>query len=211
MMTTECAVKQRDDIVACINRMRETLKLNNLQRRAETIIIEGEAINAGADGTFRLTFAWDGRFVRRLETQLSETAGFDGVAGWMVDWTGMPRTLGQGELEWQELLTSAQTGLWLREESPFAITAIDAGASNAELVLSVLHKSGSLQAEAHVEAASWRAKSFRHHGIRGEEVLALGNYKEIAGWVFPGRVLHMVNNIPIASFELRSVTTRLSN
>lgn len=211
MMTTERAVKQRDDIAACSNRMREASKLNNLERRAGNIIIEGEAVNAGTDGTFRLACNLDGRFVRRLETQLSETVGFDGVAGWMVDWMGMPRTLGQGELEWQQLVTGVQTGLWLREDSPFVITAIDAGASNAALVLSVIHKNGSLQAEARVDTTSWRAKSFRYNGIRGEEVLELGDYKEIAGWVLPGRVFYTVNNIAVATFELRSVATRLSN
>jgi hypothetical protein len=207
-MMTQYGIKSLADITS---RMREALKLNNLKRQAGSIIIEGEATNAGADGTFRLTFNLHGIFVRRLETPLRETAGFDGVAGWMVDWTGMPRTLGQGELEWQQLVTGVQTGLWLREDSPFVTKVIDAGASNAELVISVIHKSGSLQAEAHIEAASWRAKSFRHHGIRGEEVLELGDYKEFAGWVLPGRVLHTVNDIPIASFELRSVATRPSN
>jgi hypothetical protein len=211
MKMTERIVKQLDDIAACINRMREALKLNNLERQVGNIILEGEAVNAGADGTFRLTFAWDGRFVRRLETPLSETAGFDGVAGWMVDWTGMPRTLGPGELEWQQLMVGVQTGLWLHEGSSFVIAAIDAGASNVELVLSVIYKNGSLQAEARVDATTWRVKSVRHHGIHGEEALELGDYKEIAGWVLPGRVLHRINNIPLASFELRSVATRPPN
>ncbi|MCI0691188.1 retroviral-like aspartic protease family protein [candidate division KSB1 bacterium] len=207
-MTTKYGMKSHADITS---RMREALKLNNLERQTGNIIIEGEATNAGTDGTFRLTFNLDGRFTRRLETQLSETAGFDGVAGWMVDWTGMPCALGQGELEWQQLVAGAQTGLWLRENSPFAITALDAGASNAELILSVIYKNGSLQAEARVDAASWLVKSFRHQGIHGEEALELGDYKEIAGWVLPGRVLHKLNNIPIASFELRSIAMRPSN
>jgi hypothetical protein len=129
----------------------------------------------------------------------------------MVDWTGMPRTLGQGELEWQQLMAGVQTGLWLREDGPFVITAVDAGASNAELVLSVIHKSRSLQAEARVDTTSWRTKAFRYNGIRGEEVLTLGDYKEIAGWVLPRRVHHTVNNILITSLELRSVASRLSN
>ncbi|MGH7595095.1 MAG: aspartyl protease family protein [bacterium] len=205
---TEYGIQSHAEITS---RMSEALKLNNLERQTGNIIIEGEATNAGTDGTFRLTFAWDGRFVRRLETLLSEAAGFDGVAGWMVDWMGMPRILEQGELEWLQLVTGVQTGLWLREDSSFVITTIGTGASNAELVLSVIHKNGSLQAEARVEASSWRVKSFRYNGIRGEEALELGDYKEIAGWVLPGRLHHTVNNISIASFELRSVATRPSH
>ncbi|MCI0691192.1 hypothetical protein L0337_04190 [candidate division KSB1 bacterium] len=42
------------------------------------------------------------------------------------------------------MVTAVQTGLWLREDHLFMIAEIKAGASNAELVLSVLYKNGSL-------------------------------------------------------------------
>jgi hypothetical protein len=192
-----------------VNRMRAALSTANLTQDGENIIIEGDAANAGTEGTFRLIFNAEGRCVRRLETALSETIGFDGVTGWAVDWTGMPRTLGTGELEWEQLLTGLYTGLWLGEKSLFRIVSLTENFAG-EVILTVIHQNGLLQAEVKVDPASWRVKSVLHDGIRGKEILALDDYQQVAGLILPGRLTYSVNGIPAATFKVRSVSRQSS-
>lgn len=203
--------KHSAEIIKIVSRLREAHKLANLMSHAGNIIIEGDAVNAGTDGTFRLTFSADGKFVRRMETALSETAGFDGVAGWAIDWSGMPRTLGAGDLEWEQLLAYFYTSWWLRDESRLQIVKIETGNSPRVLVLKVTHQNNFLQADVHIDTTNWRVTHVQFNSLRGREAFTLDEYKEIAGWILPGRMNYLVNDIPMSEYKVRSVITRQTN
>lgn len=187
------------------NRLREAYKINTPKSPKGHLIIEGEAMNAGTDGTFRLTISADGKFVRRMETALSETAGFDGETGWAIDWMGMPRMLGAGDLEWEQFFVYIYTGWWLREDNLFATTQVDTGNSPGHLVLKIAHKDSFLQAEVHIDTTSWRVTSVQSNSLRGKDTFILNDYREIAGLMLPGRMNYLVNDIPMAGYKVRSV------
>jgi len=196
------------EINRIVNRLREAYNLDSRKSNTGNIIIEGDAVNVGTNGTFRLMFSADGKFVRRMETALSETAGFDGVTGWAIDWSGMPRTLGAGDLEWEQLLVYFYTGWWLREENLFAIIKFDTGSSSRDFILKVTHKNNFLHAAVHIDTTNWRITSVQLNSLRGKDTFILNDYRDVAGFVLPSRMSYLVNDIPMTEYKVRSVTKR---
>src|SRR5688572_5019654 len=76
------------------------------------LVIRGEAVHLGAAGDFRLIADAAGRHALRFGGALGEAHGWDGVAGWAVDWSGVSRGIALRELDLARMLALAIADLW---------------------------------------------------------------------------------------------------
>ncbi len=184
-------------------RVRAAVGYERLRGQANGVVAEGTTRYRGLDSKFTFLFAPDGRFRSEIAGRLGGVSGFDGAQGWEVDWSGMPRTLELEDLEVTQFHAWVHSGRWLAEDSPFAISLDPAKTDDKRVAFRLALKKGVLEATMFVERATWLPKTVvRTEG--GEEVMELGEYREVLGFRFPHRLTRSIGGVT-SVFEIRTV------
>jgi Aspartyl protease len=190
--------------VEVLARVRAATGYERLRVRRDGVLAEGTARVGGLDSKLTLLFTPDGRFRTDIEGPLGSVTGFDGSAGWELDWSGMPRTLELEDLELAQLEAAIRSGRWLAEDGPFAVSVDAAGTDDKQVAFNLALKRGLLKATVFVDRATWLPKTVKRRGVGGEEVVELGDYREALGFRFPHRVTRTLGSTT-SVYEIRTV------
>jgi hypothetical protein len=185
-------------------RVRGAVGYGRLHGHSNGVAVEGTARYRGLDTKFSLLFTPDGRFRTEVAGPLGGVTGFDGAAGWEVDSTGMPRVLEFQDLELAQLDAWVYSSRWMAEDSPFAISLDASKTDDKQVALKLNLKQGVLEATIFVDRATWLPKTVRRRGSGGEEVMELGDYRDVMGFRFPHRFTRSVGGVTNA-YEVRTV------
>ncbi len=70
------------DLDAILAYVRDATGFAHLAHLDNGVLLTGKTRHYGNDGTYRVLFSPDGRFVERTEARLGSTVGFDGRGAW---------------------------------------------------------------------------------------------------------------------------------
>jgi hypothetical protein len=151
--------------------------------------IEGRWEGHGLKGRFRLDFTPRGKFRRRITSDISDLVAFDGVTGWGVDFTGVPRVLEMENLESAQTLLWVQTGYWLAADAPFTITLLPEETTERRISLRLELKSRVKEARLILDRTTGLPLSLRRTGRAGEETWDFQDYRQCAGIQLPHKLV----------------------
>ena len=169
-------------------RVRAATGYDQLRARRHGLLAKGTARIGGIDSKLTLLFTADGRFRTDVEGPLGTVTGFDGINGWEVDWSGMPRPLEFEDLELAQFEGWFRAGRWLDADGPFAVTLDAAQTDDKQAVFRLALKRGVLETTVFVDRATWLPKTVTRRGVGGEEVAELSDYREALGFRLPHRL-----------------------
>ncbi len=106
--------------------------------QAQCLTLEGVGETSGLESRFRLRFMPDGRFRIDVDNSLKTIVGFDGAAGWSIDYSGMPYPLQGWALEVEQLSAWFMSGYWLDPDSPLGFSPGDDGRISARIASGVV-------------------------------------------------------------------------
>jgi hypothetical protein len=198
------AAQSTPSAAEALARVRAAVGYERLRGHTNGVVAEGTARFRGLDSRLTFMFAPDGRFRTDIGGPLGGVSGFDGAAGWEVDWSGMPRELELEDLEVAQFNTWVHTGRWLAEDGPFAISLDAAKTDDKQVALKLILKKGVLEATMFIDRATWLPRMASRRAAAGGEVIEFGDYREVMGFRFPHRLTRVVGGVT-SVFEIRSV------
>jgi hypothetical protein len=198
------AATEAQSAAEALTRVRAATGYERLQSHANGLVAEGTARFRGLDSKFAFIFTPDGRFRTEIGGPLGDIRGFDGAVGWEVDWSGMPRILELEDIEVAQFEAWVFSGRWLAVDGPFTVSLDAAGTDNKQVALRLALKKGLLEATVLVDRATWLPQKVSRLGAGGEEVIELGDYRQVLGFQFPHRVTRSAGGTKNI-FEIRSV------
>lgn len=201
---TPAAAQVAPSAAETLGRVRAAVGYERLRGRADGFVAEGTARFRGLDSKYTFLFAPDGRFRSEIGGPLGGVNGFDGAAGWEVDWSGMPRPLEFEDLEVTQFQAWIHSGRWLAEDGPFDISLDAAKSDDRQLALGLKLRKGVLDAAVFIDRATWLPTKATRRGTAGEEVVELTDYREVLGFRFPHRLTRTAAGVSNV-FEIRSV------
>jgi hypothetical protein len=148
---------------------------------AKALEIEGEAESYGSIGRFVLLSGSGGRFRDLVEAPLGATYGDDGVNGWEVDSSGMPRRVEGLERDQRQLIAWVRTGQWLDPDSTVVATLKPKQPEGGDVVMEVGKPGRSWRAELRIDGRTWLPKSLTGVGMLGLGVVEFSGYIEPEG------------------------------
>jgi hypothetical protein len=160
-----------------------------------TLIIEGDAESYGSKGRFTLNAASAGRIRKRIEAPLGRTLGDDGVTGWEVDSSGMPRRLDSDERDRARLTTWIWTGQWLDPTAKIVATLKQPQPEGGGVVIEVGMAGHPWRAELLIDRQTWLPRSLTSSGASGSEVVEYSRYIEHNGRKVAGTVTSRTGDI----------------
>ena len=202
---TPAAAQVAPTAADAVGRVRAAVGYERMRGRANGFVAEGTARFRGLDSRFTFLFTPDGRFRSEVGGPLGEVAGFDGAAGWEVDYSGMPRRLELEDLELAQFEAWLHSGRWLAADGPYDISLDAAKTDDKLLALKLKLKRGVLEANVFIDRATWLPVRATRRGTAGEEVIELADYREALGFRFPHRVTRAAAGVTNA-FDIKSVT-----
>src|SRR5215204_343502 len=131
--------------VESLARVRAAIGYERLRVRRAGVLAEGTARVGGLDSKLTLLFTPDGRFRTDIEGPLGSVTGYDGSAGWELDWSGMPRTLELEDIELAQLEAAIRSGRWLADDGPFAVSVDAAKTDDKQVAFNLALKGGLLK------------------------------------------------------------------
>ena len=160
---------------------------------ARRLVLSGRATYRGVEAPFRLSFAADGRFVRRIDGPLGDAAGFDGATPWSTDAGGLASAV---ELEDEEVLKLSNgfvSGHLFRPESGAVFEVADAAAAS-EVALDARLPGGRRAARVAIDAATALPIRIAIPTVFGGETWSLSDWRAIG----PRRVAHRIERRTVA-------------
>jgi len=196
---------QAQSATDALARVRTAVGYERLRSHTRGVVAQGTARFRGLDSKYTFVFTPDGRFRAEISGPLGEVTGFDGSVGWEVDWSGMPRQLELEDIETAQFEAWINSGRWLEQDGPFAISLDAAKTDDKQVALRLALKKGQLEATVFVDRDTWLPKRALRMGVGGEEVIELGDYRPAMGFNFPHRVTRTAGGVT-SVFEIRSVS-----
>src|SRR5262249_20957868 len=130
-------------------------------------------------------------------------AGYDGIAGWCVDASGMPRVLELGDLDDLVAVTAVWSGRWIRE-GVVAIGDVIA-ATSGEIVLAL--RAGAREFRLALDASSYLPRRLVPAG-RDDTMLELADFRPGGFGMVPhvatSREAWLVDTLRVAAVERRA-------
>jgi hypothetical protein len=160
------------------------------------LVIEGEAELYGSKGRLTLETGSAGKFRERIEAPLGRTRGDDGVTGWEVDSSGMPRRLEADERDRARLTTWIWTGQWLDPAAKLVATLMPRQPDGGDVILEVGFADCRWRAELLIDGQTWLPRSLTSTGASGSEVVEYSRYIEHKGRKLAGRIASRTGDIP---------------
>lgn len=164
--------------------------------RGEQRLPGGSAYHLKGGGTFlgepATVEAWfddTGRSILETRAGIVNTNGFDGEHTWMLDLGGEARLTHLGERESALFGAGVISGWWFEGASGMRFTLDDSSSDGQSVVLRFAHDEGRATGSVWIERDSWRATRWALSlGTRDME-WELSGALEVAGRIFPARVL----------------------
>lgn len=204
ILTTSPGSRQISEQDMVLANVREALELS-ANSSGHSYQFVGKTVDSGISGEYRLTFDRAGKFVEEIDSEYGRTTGFDGKTGWGVNPSGMPRTLGLGELAWEKLVVGLTTGDWLHKNSPFKVTGFREDTSVGSHFLEIAWDEANLEATIEIETDTWLPKRLFRASMAGEESMTLGAYQELSGLVVPTQIEHHRQDLLSQSIQIEGV------
>ncbi|UCE60986.1 MAG: retropepsin-like domain-containing protein [Phycisphaerales bacterium] len=179
------------DLEAILTHVRDAKGFARLTHLNSGVLLTGTSRHYGTDGTYRLLFNPDGRFVEKTEARLSSTVGFDGREAWSVDWSGLPSLLELEDLERVLATQWVHTGRWLVENGPFAITLNAEETSGEKVVLDLRLRNGVLAWQVTIDRRSWLPTNLLLSSKGGTDTWTFTDYRDFKGVRLACRVDHV--------------------
>jgi hypothetical protein len=193
-----------EDVVTVLTRMRQAAGSKVLEGAAGDVLIRGKCAEYESAGEYSLRFTAAGKFLQRGNGPLGDTHGFNGTTSWMVDRSGVFRTVELLDREKWHLWVGLQTGLWLAHVAPDHVALAPHAADEPHVVLDI--RQGRLKARLHVNRTTWLPEVLRRTGITGEETWTFADYRDDLGWKLPGRITLKLPAGITNTYEVRSVS-----
>jgi hypothetical protein len=177
------------DLTPILAKARAAVAYENLKARTGGLLLEGDWEEHELKGRFSLQFTPRGQFRRRIDTRLKDLVAFDGVTGWGVDTSGMPRILEMDDLEATQTLVWVLTGRWLAEDGPFSITVAPAETTDRRIGLRLRLKAGVKDAHLILDRSTGLPLLLRWPWHVGEETWEFHDYRKTLGVVLAHKVV----------------------
>jgi len=169
------------------------------------LVFEGEAESYGSKGRFTLEVGSAGRFRERVEAPLGRTRGDDGVTGWEVDSSGMPRRLDPDERDRARLTTWIWTGQWLNPAAKIVASLKPRQSERGDVVIEVGLADRPGRAELVVDGQTWLPRSLTSSGASGSEVVEFSRYVEHEGRKVAGTVASRTGDVPTFTGKVTAI------
>ncbi len=147
-----------------------------------------------------------GSLLDNVDGDLSHAMGFDGVAGWCVDASGMPRVLELGDLDELVAVTAVWSGRWIRDG---AVAIGDVVAATAgEIVLAL--RAGAREFRLALDARSYLPRRLVPAG-RDDAALELADFRPGGFGMLPhvatSREAWLADTLHVATVERREAAS----
>jgi hypothetical protein len=156
-------------------------------RTAAPLWFRGRLVNGDLVQPWTLCVDGLGRFAERTSGPLGEAFGFDGHQGWVVDFTGMPRSAGPGELEEERFAAWVLGSYWLAESCP--LRAEPAGEDSLGSVLELSDPGSRFRGRLTVDPNSHLPVLLDRGTVDGWETMRLEAYRLDGGAIRPHRLI----------------------
>jgi hypothetical protein len=192
-----------EDAAAVLARMRAAAGTKVLAATREEVLLQGKLNEHESAGEYRLRFTAGGKFLETKGGPLGSTFGFNGTTCWMVDRTGVSRTVELFDRDLRQLWVGLQTGQWLANVAPAAIALAAEGSDKGVIVLDILQ--GRLKGKLHVNRTTWLPESLTYKGVGGLQTWTFTAYRDDFGWKLPGKVVVKLPAGITHTYEVQSV------
>jgi hypothetical protein len=169
------------------------------------LAIEGNAELYGSKGRFMLQAGPGGKFRERIEAPLGRTRGDDGVAGWEVDSSGMPRRLEGDERERERLRTWIWTGQWLDRAAKVVATRKPQQREGGDVILEIGFAERPRRAELLIDGHTWVPRSLTTTRESGSEVVEFSRYIAHRGRMVAGRIASRIGDVPTFTADVTAI------
>jgi hypothetical protein len=183
--------------------MREAATGKTQPQRTEEILIRGKSWRYESAGEYSLRCSASGKFLLKHHGPLTETDGFNGSTSWTLDLTGMPRTLELSDRDHNQLWVGLQTGLWLAQIAPEAISPVPEESDREVVVLNI--RQGRLGAKLHVNRKTWLPVLLLPQDMACRGSWRFSDYRDQLGWKLPGKISVTLGGGMSHNFQVDSV------
>ncbi len=176
------------ELEAVLDHVRGATGFARLAQLDDGLLLTGEKRLYGTEGTYRMLFGPDGRFVAETKARLSSTFGFDGQEAWSVDWSGLPSSL---QLEDSEMALAPAwvfTGQWLADPGPFAMKVNTEKTDERSVALDMRLSDGALTWQLTIDRRTWLPASLSVASNEGSDTWKYTDYRDFKGVRVPCRV-----------------------
>ena len=135
--------------------VRQAVGYTAVSRATEGIELTGKSTVSGTDGTFRIVFAPDGRYLYSQQARLGSTRGWDGKSGWEADPSGATIAMHLSELQYQHSIMWVLTHEWLDPQGPFEIALDEVEQGGDTYTFNLKPKGGHLTQKVSVDRETW--------------------------------------------------------
>jgi hypothetical protein len=192
-----------EDVATVLARMRAAAGTKVLSATTEDVLVQGKSMEHESPGEHSVRFTAAGKFLEKTTGALGNVFGFDGTTCWMVDKTGVSRTVELYDRDRRQLWVGLQTGQWLATAAPAAVALAAEGSYAGRLVLEI--RQGRLKAKMRVNRATWFPESLTHSGVGGEQTWSFTAYRDDLGWKLPGKIVVQLAAGITHTYEVQSV------
>jgi len=175
---------------AILSRIRDSINHTPGAPQEECVLLQGEAVRYGDCCSYSLLIDHSGRFLERLNGQLSSSRGYDGSAGWARDWTGTERELPAQELEMLQAFVAILSGRWLDPDSPFEVELDDSRSSIDAVGIDLRLPGNNLGIALTVDRSSWLPRSLETTSSDRRCRWSFEDYHRAQQRMLPHRVTH---------------------
>jgi hypothetical protein len=180
------AAADAQDVAAILARMRAAAASEALRGRAGDFLIRGRCRANESEGGYSVRFTAAGKFLQKTEGPLGDTRGFDGTTCWMIDRSGVFRTVELFDRDVRQLWVGLQTGLWLAHATPDTVALAPQGGDERTVVLDI--RQGKTRAKLYVDRGTWLPRSLTPVRVSGEQTWTFAEYRDELGWKVPGKL-----------------------
>jgi hypothetical protein len=191
----------RADVDTVLARMRDHAGTRVLLSRKKDTIFRGQARIHGADAEYSLRFTTDGKYLQKTGGALGETYGSNGGRAWMVNSTGIARSVELFDRDLHALLIGLETGLWLAHATKTNVAV--AAEQNGDQLLGLYVQEGRLRAKLMVNRSTWLPEQLH---IPGAQTWTFTDYRHDLGWEVPAQVQHQAGAGIVNTYAVQSVT-----
>jgi hypothetical protein len=170
-------------------RIRAALGTESLEKHPAGILLEGRSRKGAEERRYSLQFTPGGKFLRRIEGNLTEVVIFDGTTAWGADWSRIPRRLEMFDLEVNQMILWVQTGRWLAPDSPLACELVPGQGGDDRIRLKLRFKHGIMEAELAVDRATYLPSLLKLQKQLIEEIWEYRDYRPVLGFKVPHTVV----------------------
>ena len=170
------------------DKVRQAVGYDAFQKLKDGIVLEGKSEYRGSPGTFRTRLHPDGRYVRTWTAEGEHGQGFDGKTRWDREFSRPPSVEGLYQADRSRLVFAVHGHRWLAPDGGYAVALDPKVHRPYRPCLIVSHPDGKAVARVLIEPDTGLPRTAEVWFGRAVTLLALDDYREVAGAKVAGRV-----------------------